>query len=156
MFVSHYIGHTKLLCIFCNFSITGASSFNPLLIRYRGRCWAALRLFCHPEPCSPWEGQWIAHWKTTCWAVCSSAPNSQAAEEAMPHLCEREVQWWLSRIHAVLGKAIPEGQVQMSGMKVMVGADVGDESHSTLQTLRIPSVICPNRSTSAVDFRWTD
>ena len=33
-------------------------------------------------PCSPWGGRWIRHWRTTWSTVCSSAPHSQAAEEA--------------------------------------------------------------------------
>jgi len=38
------------------------------------------------RPCSPWGCRWIGHWRTTWSTVCSSAPHSQAAEEAIPHL----------------------------------------------------------------------
>jgi len=35
------------------------------------------------RPCSPWGCRWIGHWRTT-WSTVCSAPNSQAAEEAIP------------------------------------------------------------------------
>ena len=45
------------------------------------------------RPCSPWGGQWIGHWRT--WStVCSSAPHSQAAEEAIPHLYKQRGNIW--------------------------------------------------------------
>jgi len=99
--------------------IVWASSFSPLLGRTRSinRFWAAIRLSHHPEPSghAPCGGRWIGHWKTTWSAVWSSVPYSQAAEEAIPHLCKQErkcltlVQRWLSRTHAVLGWVIPGG-----------------------------------------------
>jgi len=47
------------------------------------------------RPCSPWGGSRIGHWRTTSSTVCSSAPHSQAAEEAIPHLYKQEViHWW--------------------------------------------------------------
>jgi len=76
------------------------------------------------RPCSPWGGRWVGHWRTTWSTVCSSAPHSQAAEEAIPHLYRQEwkrpapVWRWLSRTHAGLGRAIPEWWVPLSGMKV--------------------------------------
>jgi len=117
----------------CFFTICSSSSvflaslFNPLLgrTRSRGRCWAAIRLSHPPEPSSravQWGGRWIGHSSTTWSLVCSFATHSQAAEEAVSHLYQQErkrprpVQRRLSRIHAVLGRAIPRG-----------GADVGDE-----------------------------
>ena len=63
--------------------------------------------------CSPWGGRWIGHWKTTWSTVCSSAPHSQAAEEAIPHLYKQEwkrptpVRRRFNRTHTVLGRAIP-------------------------------------------------
>jgi len=62
----------------------------PLLgrARSRGRCWAAIRLSHRPEPsgrAARGEGRWIGHWRTT-WSTACSAPHSQAAEEAIPHL----------------------------------------------------------------------
>jgi len=36
------------------------------------------------------RGRWIRHWRTTWSTVCSSAPHSQAAEKAMPHLYKQE------------------------------------------------------------------
>ena len=76
------------------------------------------------RPCSPsWGGRLTGHEKT--WlTVCSSAPHSQAAEKAIPHLCKQEwkrltpVRRWLSWIHAIFSTAILWGWVPMSGMKV--------------------------------------
>jgi len=77
------------------------------------------------RPCSPRGGRWIRHSRTTWSKVCSSAPHSQAAEGAIPHLCKQEgnvptpVRRRLSRwTHAVLGRVIPGGWVPVSGMKV--------------------------------------
>ena len=62
------------------------------------------------RPCSPW-GRWIGHWRTTWPAVCSSAPHSQAAEGAIPHLHKHErkrpTPVWMrfSRTQAVRGAA---------------------------------------------------
>ena len=62
------------------------------------------------RPCSPWGGRWVGHWRTTWSTVCFSAPHSQAAEEAIPHLYKQEqkrptpVRRRLSRTHAVLGR----------------------------------------------------
>ena len=79
----------------------------------------------HVAHCAPWGGWWIVQWRTTWSKVCSSAPHSQAAERAIPHLCKLERQrpkpvqrWRLSRTHAVLDRAIPGGLVLMSGIKV--------------------------------------
>jgi len=75
-------------------------------------------------PCSPWRGRWIGHRRTTWLTLCSSAPHSQAAEEAIPHLYKQErkrptlVRRRLRRTHVVLGRVIPEGGVPVSGMKV--------------------------------------
>ena len=72
------------------------------------------------RPCSPWGGRWIGHWRTTWRAVCSSAPHSQAAEEAIPHLYKQErkrptpVRRRLSRTQAVSGAArnfVPGGLI---------------------------------------------
>ena len=73
------------------------------------------------RPCSPWGGRWIGHWRTTWSTVCLSAPHSQAAEEAIPHLYKQErkrpapVRRRLSRTQALLGMIIPGG-VPVSGM----------------------------------------
>ena len=85
-----------------------------------------------PLPCSPWEGRWIGHWKTTWSRVCSSAPHSQAAEEAISHLYRQErkpptpVRKRLSRTQALLGRVIPGAWVPVSGMKMrsLVGLSV--------------------------------
>ena len=56
--------------------------------RYQGRCWAAIRLSHRPERSGSvvrGGGRWIGHWRTT-WSTVCSAPHSQAAEEAIPHL----------------------------------------------------------------------
>ena len=60
--------------------------------RYRGRCWAVIRLSHRPEPSGRVVrvgGRWIGQWRTT-WSTVCSAPHSQAAEEAMPHLYKQE------------------------------------------------------------------
>ena len=41
------------------------------------------------RPCSPGV-RWIEHWRTTWSTVCCSAPHSEVAEEAIPHLCRLE------------------------------------------------------------------
>jgi len=75
-------------------------------------------------PCSPRGGRWFGRKRTTWLTVCSSAPHSQAAEEAISHLCKQErasptpVRRRLSRTHAVLSRAIPGEWVPVSGMKV--------------------------------------
>jgi len=67
------------------------------------------------RPCSPWGGRSIGHWRTTWSTVCSSAPYSQAAEEAIPHLYKQEwkcpipVRRRLNRTQALLGSVIPGG-----------------------------------------------
>ena len=74
------------------------------------RCWAAMRLSLSSSrvrPCSPW-GPWIGHWRLTWSTVCSSAPHSQAAEDATADLHRQErkrltpVRRRLSRTQAVL------------------------------------------------------
>jgi len=84
--------------------------------------------------------------------VYSSAPHSQAAEEAIPHLYKQErkrptpVRRRLSRIHAVLGRVIREG-----------GCWCRDESTESrvgvVQPLPLPLVIRPVRRTSVVVVR---
>ena len=78
------------------------------------------------KPCSPWGGRWIGHWRTTQSTVCSSAPHSQAAEEAIFNLCKQErkrptpVRRRFSRTHAVLGRVIPGSGCQCWGWKYKV------------------------------------
>ena len=73
-------------------------------------------------PCSPWGGRWIGHWRTTWSTVCSSAPHSQAAEEAVPHLDKQErkrptrVRRRLSGTQAILARVIPEVCLPVSGI----------------------------------------
>jgi len=72
------------------------------------------------RPCSLWGGRWVGHWRTTWSTVCSSAPHSQAAEEAIPHLYKQErkrptpVRRRLIRTHDVLGRVTPGGRVLWS------------------------------------------
>ena len=60
--------------------------------------------------------RWIGQWRTT-WSKVCSAPHSQAAEEAIPHLYREErkrptpVRRRLSRTQALLGRVIP-GEIQ--------------------------------------------
>jgi len=88
------------------------------------------------RPCSPWGGRWIGHWRTTCLTVCSSAPHSQVAEEAILHLYKQErkrptpVPRRLSRIQALLGRVIQGGCVPVSGIEVR--SLVGLSAHSAL------------------------
>jgi len=69
--------------------------------------------------------------------VWSSVPHSQAAKEAIPHLCKQEqkrqtpVRRRLSRTHAILGRVIPGGWMPVSGMKVRSLVGVHLSSHST-------------------------
>ena len=68
-------------------------------------------------PCGDWIG-------TTWSTVRSSPPHSQAAEEALPHLCIQErkgptpAQKRLSRTQALLGSVAPLAWVPVSGTKV--------------------------------------
>ena len=84
------------------------------------------------RPCSPWGGRWIGHWRTTWSTVCSSAPHSQAAEEAMLHLHRQEwkrptpVRRQLSRTQALLGRVVKGG------------AGVGDENAESCGADRHP------------------
>jgi len=125
------------------FFVVWESDCCPLLgcTRSQGRCWAAIRSSHHPEP----SDRWIGHRRTTWSTVCPSAPHSQAAEEAIPHLCKQEqkrttpVQRWSSRTHTVLGR-------------VSAGAD----SRKAVQPLRLPLMIHPMCRTYVVVVRWTD
>jgi len=82
--------------------------------------------------------------------VCSSAPHSQASEEAIPHLYKQErkrptpVRRRLSRIQALLGRIIPGGGCRCRWWKC--GALWGCP-------LRIPLVIRPLRRTCGVVVR---
>jgi len=88
------------------------------------------------RPCSPWGDRWIRHWRTTWSTVCFSAPHSQAAEEAIPHLYKHErkrptsVGRQLSRTQALLGRVIPGGWIPVSGIKMR--SLVGLSTHSAL------------------------
>ena len=101
------------------------------------------------RPCSPWGGQWIGHWRTTWSTICSSAPHSQVAEEAIPHLYEQEwkrptpVRKRLSRTQALLGRVTPGGWMSVS-------VDENAESCGVVRPLRIPLVIHPMRRTYVV------
>jgi len=106
------------------FFVVWASCYRPLPggTRSRGRCWAAIRFSSSRtvRPCSPWGGRWIGHRRTTFSTICSSASHSQAAEEAIPHVCKQEckhptpVRRRLSRTYAVLGRVMPGGMRQES------------------------------------------
>ena len=100
--------------------------------------------------CSPWAVWWIEHWKTTWSTVCSSAPHSQVAEDAIPHLYKQErkrpilMRRQLSWTHTVLGRAIAGEWVAVESRG----------SRSALQPFHIPLVIRPECHTSVV-VRWT-
>ena len=78
--------------------------------------------------------------------ACLSAPHSQVAEEAIPHLCRQErkrptpVRKRLSRTQSVLGRVIPGGG----------GVGAGDENAESCGVIR------PLRCTYVVVFRKTD
>jgi len=73
--------------------------------------------------CSPSGGRWIGHWRTTWSTVCSSAPHSQAAEEAIPHLYKQEykrptpIGRRYSWTQTLLGRVIPGGGCRCRGWK---------------------------------------
>jgi len=87
------------------------------------------------RPCSPSGGRWIGHWRTTWSTVCSSAPHSQAAEEAIPQLYKQEqkrstpVRRRLSQTQVLLGRVISGGWVPVSGIKMR--SFVGLSAHPT-------------------------
>ena len=87
--------------------------------------------------------RWIGHWRTTWSTVCPSAPHSQAAEEAIPHLYKQErkhptpVRRRLSPTQAVLRRAIGWGWCRCR--------DESAQSCRVVRPLRIPLVIRPLR-----------
>jgi len=95
--------------------------------------------------------RWIGHLRTTWSTVCSSAPHSLAAEEAIPHLYKQErkrptlMRRRLSRTQALLGRVIPGGGCQCRGWKCGVLWGCPNTSHSI-----------GNPPTYDVVVRWTD
>ena len=81
----------------------------------------------------------LVDWRTTWSTVCSSAPHSQAAEEAIPHLYKQErkrptpVRQRLSRTQALLGRVIPGEWAPVPGIKMR--SLVGLPAHSALHWL---------------------
>ena len=81
--------------------------------------------------------------------VCSSAPHSQAEEEAIPDLFKQErkrptsARKWLSRTQALLERVI------LGGVDAGV-SDENAESCGVIHPLRIPLVIHPLRRTCDV------
>jgi len=124
------------------------SKFHCLAALDPGQVWSSHSIVSSPRnvgPCRPRGGQWIGHWRTTRLTVCSSAPHSQAAEEAMPHLHKQErkhltpVRRRLSWAQAVRGRVIP-------GM----GSGVGDENAELYAEPYQPHSITPNWGANAV------
>ena len=99
------------------------------------------------RPCSPWEGRWIGHWRTTWSTVCLSAPHSQTAEEATPYLYKQErkrptsVRRWLRRTQALLGMVIPGG-CRCRGWKCGVLWSCPPTPHSTGDPPTVLHVCC--------------
>ena len=93
--------------------------FYPLLgrTRFRGRSWQPFGcLIVQNRQAVQYIGKSMdGHWRTTWSTVCSFVPQSQAAEEVIPHLYRQEwkrptpVRRRLSRMQAVLGRVIPGG-----------------------------------------------
>ena len=105
--------------------------------------------------CCPWGGRKIGHSRATWSTVCSSAPHSQATEEAIPHLCKQEKKTSDTGAESIK----PNPRCSGKGHSRMVGACVGDEgteSRSVVLPLSIPSVICPQLRISDFVIRWTD
>ena len=106
------------------------------------------------RPCSPWRGRWIGHWTTTWSTVRSSAPHSQAAEKAIPHLYKKErkrptpVRRRLSRTPPLLGRVIPG-----NGWRCR---DKNAEFRGVIRPHPIPLVIRPLCRTYTVVVRWTN
>jgi len=98
--------------------------------------------------CSPWGGRWIGHWRTTWPTVCSSAPHSQAAEEAILHLYKQEqkrstpVRRRLSRTQALLGRLIPGGGCRCRGCKCGVLWGCPPTPHSIADPPSAPHACC--------------
>jgi len=92
--------------------------------RSRGRCWAAIWLSHHPEPSGGGVHGEVDRLDIGGNMVDGFVLLRRTAEEAMPHLYKQErklptpVRRRLSRTQALLGRAIPGGQVPMSRMKV--------------------------------------
>ena len=135
-------GHTPFVQAGAATSDTGAEAIEP----DTGSSWEGHSGSSHPvvsssgnvRPCSPRGGRWIGHWRTTWSTVCLSAPHSQVAEEAIPHLYKQErkrptpVRRRLRRTQALLGRG--------------TGAGVGDENAESCGVVgppRIPLVIRP-------------
>ena len=128
---------------------------------YRDRCWAAIRLSHRPEPLGRVVrgGRWIGQWKTT-WSTVCSAPHSQAAEEAIPHLYRRErkrptpVRRRLRRTQALLGMVIPEVCVPVSGIEVR--SLVGLSAHCAARMLLLSEKLvscCAAGTNGCLDLR---
>ena len=133
------------------FFVVWASCCCPLLghSKSRGRCWAAIWFSHHPKP--PGRpvhgGRWIGHRRTK-WSVVCSAPHSQAAEEAMPHLYKQAwkrptlVRRRLSRTNALLGRVIPRGGCRCRGWKCGVLQGHPPTPHSIGDQPSAPQVCC--------------
>jgi len=100
------------------------------------------------RPCSPWGGRWIGHQRSTWSTVCSSAPHSQAAEEAITHLYKQErkrptqVGRRLNQTQALLGRVIPGGGCQCRGWKCKVVWGFRSTPHSIGDPLTAQHVCC--------------
>jgi len=98
--------------------------------------------------CSPWGAQWIGHWRATWLTVCSSAPYSQAAREAISHLYKQEqkrltpLRRRLSWSQALLGRVILRGGCQCRGWKCRVLWGCPFTPHSIGNPPTAPHVRC--------------
>ena len=85
--------------------------------------------------CSPWEGQWIGHCRTTWSPDCTSARHSQAAKEATPHLWKQQrktpspMGMRLSRSQALIWRVIRVCVCRCRGSKCGVCAGSPSAPH---------------------------
>jgi len=115
------------------------------------------------RPCSPWEGRWIGHWKTTWSTIGSFAPHSQATEEVILHLCKQErkrptpVRRRLSQTQTFLGRVTRGVGCRCRGWKCGVLWGCPPTSHSIGDPPNEPHVCCccqMNWELSCGGYKW--
>ena len=138
-----------------------SSSFEPVVLATACPHWISGQVLSRQlnvsssksvRSCSPWGDQWTGHWRTKWSTVYSSAPHSQAAEEAMAHLHEQERKNQtpafrrLSRTQVLLGRIAQRVSGSVTKCGVLWGCP------PTLHSIGDP----PSVPTCVVIVRWTD